>query len=249
MTRAGMQALGTLALAGCATTPAVPFCGPLETLPPAPPAACREDPAVVDHAERLFDLIAQDAGLLLFRVGFDADARVSAVCAERAPTLDRFTARHDVAERLEQVRALPPGPACLAGHRLDLNESAALRVEVAEALRDCAKEASPDEPVGIDDPRLRRCVLWKQRQRGEIWLFDSLGNVIQVYAERPEATPRRDAIRTCVDADLYILERHDAPPLTIGRRHPRTDTCMRERGWVPVLNPPEGEGGAGPTAS
>lgn len=237
MTRIGAWAVVAVALAGCASTPAVPFCGPSKTLRPAAPAACREDPAVADYAERLFDAIGEDAGTLLFRVGFDAHARFESICAERVPTLDRWTARHDVAERLERVRALPPAPACLAGFRLDLNERAALRAEVAEAVRGCAREVDPDEAVETSDPDFRRCVLWKQRQRAEIWLFDSLGGVIQVYAEHPEATHRRDAIRDCVEADLYILEREDAPSLAIRRRDPSIDACMRERGWEPVLNP------------
>lgn len=248
MTR-GACTFVALVLAGCASPPAVPFCEPLESLPPAPPAACRHDPAVVDYAELLSDIIGQDAGTLLFRIGFDADARVGAICAERAPTLDRWTARHEVAERLEQVRALPPAPACLAGFRLDLNEAAALRVEVAEALRSCAREAEPDGPVETTDADFRRCVLWKQRQRGEVWLLHSLGGVVQVYAEHPEATPRRDAIQACIDADLYILERHDAPPLSIDRGDPRIDACMRERGWEPMLNRSGDEDADPPTAS
>ena len=124
---------------------------------------------------------------------------------------------------------MPPGPACLAESRLDFNEIAALRVETAETIRDCARQVS--RLLARAERRFRQCLERVQMQHGQIWAFDSIGQLIQVYAKRPEASPRRDVVKACIDHDF------DGPesPISIARRDPRVAECMRDRGWEPLF--------------
>ena len=130
------------ALGGCAsvdTDPAsVPLCGPLETLAP------RADGCAPDELEEFEQALSRElvrpANRALVRVELDDAARVRAVCVESGLGYGPGSARRALAEHLDVIRALPPGPACAAGKRIDLNRYEAKWAEIHERETRCGEQ-------------------------------------------------------------------------------------------------------------
>jgi len=131
------------ALAGCASTEVdtrqVPLCGPRETLAP-PPEACAPG-ALDEFSSTLWDAMRDPARSALVRVELDEAARVRAVCVEDGPGYGPASARRALAEHLDAVLALPPGPACAAGRRIDLNRYEAALAKVRDREARCGEQA------------------------------------------------------------------------------------------------------------
>ena len=74
------------------------------------------------------------------RVALDEQARVGAVCVGPGPGYDPDRARRALAEHVDEIRALPSGPACAAGTRIDLNRYEAKWAEVTERDKRCTEQ-------------------------------------------------------------------------------------------------------------
>jgi len=118
-------ALALAVVAACANTDVdaneTPLCGPVASLPPLPDAGGCDAQALVAFASEVSKRAVPRMSRALVRVAFDETARVGWVCAEAPNPRDAQRARRHIAARREAIAQLPPGPACLAGRRLDLN--------------------------------------------------------------------------------------------------------------------------------
>jgi len=130
------------ALAGCASvgadTSRVPLCGSLETLPP-PPDRCVPG-ELGDFEDALSARMIEPASTALVRVELDDAARVRAVCVDPGPGYAPESARRTLDERLDAILALPPGPACAAGKRFDLNRYEAKMSQVRDREARCQEQ-------------------------------------------------------------------------------------------------------------
>ena len=122
---APVLAIAAAALA-CAGAPVleVPACVASE-LRPLPDASCELDADVADFKRdtvlTLWSYVGSESPRLPVVIEFDPRARVASVCVEEGASVGS-----GVRERLDRavraLRAMPPGPACLAGRRLELAE-------------------------------------------------------------------------------------------------------------------------------
>ncbi len=115
----------------------VPLCGPLESLPPLPGSCVAGE--LDAFSATLSDRLTEAAGRSLVRVELDEAASVRSVCIEEAPGYTSAAARR-VGQDLDALRALPPGPACAAGRRLDLNRYEAKWAEVHDREVRCQEQ-------------------------------------------------------------------------------------------------------------
>src|SRR5258706_3776399 len=150
-----------IALAGCASaggdTPEVPLCGPLDTLPPLPERCA---PGELDEFETaLSDQVLPHASSALVRAVLDDAARVRALCVDWGPGYGPGGARRALAEQLDAIRALPPGPACAAGKRVDLNRYQAKLAEIEARRSRCEEQTrvtrETQEPTTVRDRTVR----------------------------------------------------------------------------------------------
>jgi hypothetical protein len=130
------------ALTGCASAGGdperVPLCGPIETLAPVPDHCA---PGELDELTRVLSgEVVGRAGRTLVRIELDDAARVRSVCAEQGPGYGPGSARRALAEHLDAILAVSPGPACAAGKRLDLNRYEAKWAEVHERDVRCTEQ-------------------------------------------------------------------------------------------------------------
>jgi hypothetical protein len=65
---------------------------------------------------------------------------VRAVCVVEGPGYGPTSARRALAEHLDAIRSVPPGPACAAGRRLDLNRYEAKLAEVRAQEARCGEQ-------------------------------------------------------------------------------------------------------------
>lgn len=143
--RAIAVAFSVAVVAGCASVDIerVPLCGELASLQPLPDAeVCEAAELEAFEYELLERIVERDRALV--RVEFDDGSRLRSMCVvDRGVGSDAWHARRHIAEKVDAIFALPPGPACAAGRRLDLN-----RYEAALAkLRD--REARCDQQTRI----------------------------------------------------------------------------------------------------
>ena len=143
---------------GCAGTSdgadvaSVPVCGPIEALAPLPaPGECGEA-EITAYLTTLVATGLEQRHRAHVRVSFDGASRVSGVCVESEVGAEQWSGRRRIAERLEAIRNAPPGPACLAGKRLDFNRYEAKRAEIELARRLCERQ------VGLRVSHLRECL-------------------------------------------------------------------------------------------
>ena len=112
-----------LACAGV-QAPELPLCAASE-LRPLPDASCELDADVVDYKRdtvlTLWSYVGSESPRLPVVVEFDPRARVESVCLEQDASVGRRV-REQLDRAIRTLRAMPPGPACLAGTRLELAE-------------------------------------------------------------------------------------------------------------------------------
>jgi hypothetical protein len=135
-------ALALGAFAGCVSGDVdpsqVPLCRPLETLAPLPESCA---PGELDaFSNALSDPVQGRASGALVRVELDDASRVRAVCVGEGPGYGPASARRALAEHLDAILALPPGPACAAGKRIDLNRYEAALAKVRDHEARCQEQ-------------------------------------------------------------------------------------------------------------
>jgi hypothetical protein len=116
------------------------------TVPPCPenesaapvvaPTSC-DGRELSEYTEKLADTMVSGSSRALVRVEFDEQARVRSVCVDEHTGRATWDARRRIAERLVDARALPAGPRCVAGKRIDLNRYEAKLAETRTAGGDC----------------------------------------------------------------------------------------------------------------
>ncbi len=139
MRKGSVWVLALGALCGCATgggdPERVPLCGSLETLAPLPESCA---PGELDElSNALSQQVQGRASSALVRVELDDASRVRAVCVEDGPGYRPASAQRAFAAHLDAILALPPGPACAAGKRIDLNRYEAALAKVREREVQC----------------------------------------------------------------------------------------------------------------
>jgi len=215
----------------------VPACGPLESLP-ALPEGC-EAGELGAYSRTLSEAIGDRAISALVRVDLDDGARVRDVCVESGPGYAAGSARTALAKRLDAIRALPPGPECVAGRRIDLFRYEAKWAEFHDRDMRCTEQTRVtrdtqgpttvrDRTVhgnyGAYDREYERCMDYQAD-----WIvLDAPGTTRPVIFAKPEISdpPGPDAYETgtrckrlsrvfekraaCIEADGW--ERLDPPP-------------------------------------
>jgi hypothetical protein len=116
----------------------VPLCGALDSLAP-PPDGCGAG-ELDEFTAALSARVREPAGRVLVRVELDDQSRVGALCVGPGPGYGPASAQRALAEQLAAIRALPPGPACAAGKRIDLNRYEAKWAQVHEREARCDEQ-------------------------------------------------------------------------------------------------------------
>lgn len=116
-------------------------CPSLKRLPPRPTEQCEADPESVAYQDRVAALVTSTSGPLALRVVLDENSSVASVCAEgTARGMENARARRTLSANLGDVWALPPGPSCLAGRRIDLDRRHAKLAEIERTEAQCRGE-------------------------------------------------------------------------------------------------------------
>jgi hypothetical protein len=129
-------------------------------LPPLPDAACELDADVVDYRKdtvlTLWSYVGARSGRFPVVVALDARARIESLCLEEGVSLGR-RARQQLERATRTLRGMPPGPACLAGTRLELGE------DFADASRGWRRPTRPRPQVEeLCSPGQQSCVGWTE---------------------------------------------------------------------------------------
>jgi len=227
-----LAAVGFGASFGSATTSALlPRCPPVSEMRPAAEPACESAPAAEHFAREVLAPLVSEAGPLLVRVEFDDDARIDSVCAVESRLPGSWQARSRTGRKVASLDAPPPGPACLSGTRLDLNEYGEHRVEVQKIVRTCRNHVrtlrvtrSAEEPNM--DWEFDNCMTGEQVARSEIWIFGSPTANPSVFSRGPKAVDRRVAGRECFGPAGYRSEAE-----AIDESWELVVQCMEANGW------------------
>jgi hypothetical protein len=156
---AGLVAIAAAAgLAACAgRTPGFPVCVPAE-LQPLPEASCELDEEVADFRRdtvlTLWGYVGSRPSRFPVVVELDARARIASVCLEEGASLG-WRAREQLERAARTLRAMPPGPACLAGRRLELAE------DFADATRGSGRARRQPQVQELCAPGQQVCVGWR----------------------------------------------------------------------------------------
>jgi hypothetical protein len=238
------------ALAGCAApgpapraeepAASIPFCGPLESLPPLPDSSACGDRELAKFEAVLWERIAKVAGRALVRVELDESARVRALCVGEGPGYAPGSARRTLAEHEDEILAVPPGPACAAGKRIDMNRYAAKLDQINERKARCGEQTrvtretqGPTTTVrdrtvrgayGVYDRELERCMDYQAD-----WIeLDAPGSTLPAIWVKPEIpnAPGPDAYDTASRCTRlsHVFEKRAA--------------CIEADGWE-RLEPPQ----------
>lgn len=229
----------TVLAIGCSDRAALPLCTRAESAIAEPNAGCREEAATVAFTGHLAGLLEPAAGGTRVQLLFGADARVRAQCADRSPGISGWRERRRLAEEAGAVHALPPGPGCLAGTRLALNRVAAREQEIDGEMLNCRERyrtrRQQDSSVTgrMLERDVRDCYVEKQRDAGELWVFDiGYVNPQPFVATRSDAGRHR-ATRRCSRHDLEVRRSSHIATLAVARPSPELDECLAGEGWVP----------------
>ena len=225
--RALALVFGMAGLIGCASDAekqdeiaTVPECGPLETLAPRPdPAACNVD-EVVSYRDAITATGIEERHRALVRISFDESARPGDVCVKSEVGGQVWQGRRLVAERVEALRSLPPGPACLAGKRLDFNRYEAKLAEIDQARVLCERQ------VGRRTSALRECLEFQSD-----WIVADLpgSNRPAIFVKPdvpdPPGPPVVDTVNRCGRTER-------------GLRFEKMAACIEPDGYELLLPPP-----------
>ena len=217
---------------GCAASGRqVEYCEPLSSLNPVAEISCQSTSEANDFAERYLAPLIDEAGPLIVRVEFGADARVESLCVEMSNARDAWSARSRLSRRIDETRAFPAAPACFSGTRLDLNEFGAHRAGVQEARGNCRDHAlrlwetrtAPDEYI---TRQADLCEEREQLRRGEIWLVGG-SRFPTVSSRTPSSASRSKVLNACLDPRIL----GDPPPDDFAQRRNLIIACMQDHGW------------------
>lgn len=131
-----LAALSLAPQSAIANSLALPPCSALESRQLAASAACDERELAI-YTEALSDRIVPPSSRALVRIEYDDRARVRSMCVDDHTGRDVWSARRDVAEQLVAMGAIPDGPRCAAGKRIDLNRYEAKLAETRSAQGWC----------------------------------------------------------------------------------------------------------------
>jgi hypothetical protein len=179
--RALAIAVGCSALLGCATSgepdgASVPVCAPIAELEPLPAEGACDENELTRYQGMLAETKLEKDHRAHVRVSFDEASRVSDVCVESEVGGVLWQARRVIADRLDAIRGVPPGPACLAGKRLDFNRYDAKFAEIEYARTLCERQ------VGRRTGALRECLQFQSD-----WIaIDAPGSTRPAIFVKPE---------------------------------------------------------------
>lgn len=164
-----------LLLGSCATRDYsnISECESLRELAPLPDAPCREDLETIAFEERLTEAMEDDLGSLLVRATLDDRSQVGSLCVDGPPVPGGFRKRANISERFPEFAALPSGPACMGGRRIDLNRREAMRAKIKRRESECDSES---QPVGV-----ARSASGARVDRRRIACMDYRANWIMLY--------------------------------------------------------------------
>jgi hypothetical protein len=153
-----LVAVAASALACAGRPPDHLVCRQPELHPP-PDAACELDEEVVDFRRdtvlTLWGYVGSRPSRFPVVVELDARARIESVCLEEGASLGR-RARDELERATRTLRAMPPGPACLAGRRLELGE------DFADATRDSRRGRRRPQVQELCALGQQSCVGWRE---------------------------------------------------------------------------------------
>ncbi len=229
-------------LFACASNTArLPVCPELESMQPLPDEQCLADPETRKFEEALVALFEDDTSPLLVRVEFDPQAAIGAVCADGTSEQRQSLSRMRLGEQLPMIFERAPGPACLAGSRLDFNRMGQQIAVARRLLRQCAREAERVREAADRNPTMHgaagrasrtfvECSNRNQRRLEQIWIFPQqrIRGHIFMFEATPQASRREIAIRKC-SRDSGSIERTG---ISLGGD--ALDDCMRSNGWMPI---------------
>lgn len=234
MGRAGLVArigCAVAALVGCAAPGSwVPYCEGDSFV--APSSECSALSESAETTERLGALI-DGLGALAVRVSFGPSSKVESVCAIRSDVPRQRDTILELNARLEQIHQTPPGPACLAGVTLVLNQSGAALGALREVLRDCGDPRASGQGLDLSD---RACLVSRQVRLGELWFFYTRRDLPYVFVPGEQAKGRDEALDRCSDDDRRLMgTRPSEIKLGNTRSLERLTECMQRLGWNRTL--------------
>jgi hypothetical protein len=239
--RAALRLAALLGLACASPQPyAVERCPSPKQLPPRPSTQCKAGPETVAYEDRLAALLTSAAGPLALRVALDGRSRVAAICAEGTSRgMENARARRTLAANLGDVWALPPGPACLAGTRIDLDGRRAKLALIERTDLQCRQEmrgtggaplgsGTRSNPSAIDRAIAPNACIGARlawlfaEKRGTWWRLFALApanTTALLFAPIEGAQPPATAASLVATACAKLSERSELL------------ACMQEEGW------------------
>jgi hypothetical protein len=215
---------GSAVLFGCASVEPdvshVPVCGPLETLVPLPAGDACDEVELASYRVALVATGLEQDHRAHVRVSFDTASHVSAVCVESEVGGQVWQGRRAVAERLDAIESLSPGPECLAGKRLDFNRYNAKFAEIEQARVLCERQ------VGRRTSALRECLQFQSD-----WIMiDAPGSTRPAIFVKPEVPnppgpPVVDTVNRCFRTQRELRFAEMAP-------------CIESDGFELLMPPP-----------
>jgi len=182
--------------------------------------------AVAQLRESLRPILQQDLDSGLVRVVYDGNSQIESVCVVRDE--GSWRTRHALSDVLATTDSLPPGPACVGGHRIDLNRYQAKLAQIKRAKRECETQVnatiSTNRNSGMDlrqvaARELENCMAFKSD-----WVTIDRGLKPPLLFGRPQLGPppkvsARETVNRCV--------RETGPVSSIETQV----ACIQEDGW------------------
>jgi hypothetical protein len=225
MIRHRVMILFLVATLGCASSEkvdvaSVPVCEPLESLAPLPDRGACDIVDLESYGNTVAATGIEERHRALVRVSFDDSARPRDVCVESTVGSEVWTGARKVAERLDALRGLPAGPACLAGKRLDFNRYQAKFAEIENARVLCERQ------VGRRTSALHECLQFQSD-----WITVDLPGsnrpaiFVKPQVPDPPGPPVRDTVSRCTRTER-------------GLRFEKMAACIAPDGYELLLPPP-----------
>jgi hypothetical protein len=198
----------------------VPVCEPIAALPPLPePGECGVGELSAYRSAIAATGVA-DRHRAHVRVSFDDASRVSAVCVQSQVGAEEWSGRRKVAERLDAIRSVAAGPACLAGKRQDFNRYEAKLAEIELARTLCERQ------VGRRTSDLRECLQFQ----GDWIAIDAPGTTRPAIFQKPEVPvppgpPVVDTVNRCFRTEREM-------------RFEEIAACIQSDGYELLMPPP-----------
>ena len=223
---------------GCASQAALPVeeCPAPERRLPFTANACLQSDAGSRAVAEFMSILDEREGDLKVSLSFGDDARVRTVCVDDPYKSGAWRERLRLGQAFTTLLELPPGPECLAGTRLDLNERRALQRDTQQLILECkgprdsirqlgdgpivvrsGESKSPEEKAA--EAEFLECI-----RRQQWWLFVATAN-----AEHNALYVRGDP-----SAKAFATVEQECES---GEHSPAIMACLEARGWRRVLTP------------